>query len=68
MSNLPVEDGHTHPCQVPKRGYLQWMHYADQMNRQKVRQALCVTCERWKFPDERCDEFEEKTDNVESPD
>ena len=57
-----------HPCQVPSKGYLQWMDYADQMNRQKVRQAFCVTCERWKFPDERCDEFEEKTDNVESPD
>jgi len=49
-----------HPCHVPGMGYLQFAHYAERMERQKIRQAFCATCLRWKFPDERCADFEEK--------
>ncbi|MBP7339433.1 hypothetical protein [Niveispirillum sp.] len=45
------------PCQGGAVPYLQWHAMAERLNRKGVRQKLCETCGRWKFPQERCGRF-----------
>lgn len=42
----------------PPRGYIQWHEWA---KRQKKQQTLCSICDRWRFPQEQCTDFKDKS-------
>lgn len=40
-----------------KRGYLEWMRWAEKLTKKGIKQKQCPCCGRWLFPTEKCVDF-----------
>lgn len=43
--------------------YWAWHEFAERMTAEGVLQDYCAVCRRWRFPSERCEEFERHPDS-----